>query len=198
MLPAKTLVHTYDRSGLPAGSRGESAAGQSCRSDRARFNSGLPRLTDILRASRYVSKVPTADVARREPPLRVRRGSVISPIEVARGGIACTCTVADIVARDDRGRFMATSRHWPSPSPQILMTPHRRSRRWFRLKIPLPVFTGIMLVAGPVLAQQRLPTIAPEQYTASNIPPSTSLAMQLNTARYQFSGEGPRLSRFPN
>ena len=25
----------------------------------------------------------------------------------------------------------------------------------------------------------------------------TSLAMQLNTARYQFSGEGPRLSRFP-
>src|SRR3954453_16861744 len=26
----------------------------------------------------------------------------------------------------------------------------------------------------------------------------TSLAMQLNTARYQFSGEGPRLSRFPN
>jgi 4-carboxymuconolactone decarboxylase len=36
----------------------------------------------------------------------------------------------------------------------------------FRLKIPLPVFAGIMLVAGPVLAQQRLPTIAPEQYTA--------------------------------
>jgi 4-carboxymuconolactone decarboxylase len=26
----------------------------------------------------------------------------------------------------------------------------------------------------------------------------TSLAMQLNTAHYQFSGEGPRLSRFPN
>jgi 4-carboxymuconolactone decarboxylase len=26
----------------------------------------------------------------------------------------------------------------------------------------------------------------------------TSLAMQLNAARYQFSGEGPRLSRFPN
>ena len=36
----------------------------------------------------------------------------------------------------------------------------------FRLKIPLPVLAGIMLVAGPVLAQQRLPTIAPEQYTA--------------------------------
>ena len=36
----------------------------------------------------------------------------------------------------------------------------------FRLKIPLPVFAGIMLVASPVLAQQRLPTIAPEQYTA--------------------------------
>jgi len=26
----------------------------------------------------------------------------------------------------------------------------------------------------------------------------TFLAMQLNVARYQFSGEGPRLSRFPN
>ena len=26
----------------------------------------------------------------------------------------------------------------------------------------------------------------------------TFLAMQLNMARYQFSGEGPRLSRFPN
>ena len=26
----------------------------------------------------------------------------------------------------------------------------------------------------------------------------TSLAMQLNMARYQFTGEGPRLSRFPN
>ena len=26
----------------------------------------------------------------------------------------------------------------------------------------------------------------------------TSLAMQLNTARYQFTGQGPRLSRFPN
>jgi 4-carboxymuconolactone decarboxylase len=36
----------------------------------------------------------------------------------------------------------------------------------FRLNIPLLVLAGIMLVAGPVLAQQRLPTIAPEQYTA--------------------------------
>jgi len=36
----------------------------------------------------------------------------------------------------------------------------------FRLNIPLLVFASIMLVAGPVLAQQRLPTIAPEQYTA--------------------------------
>jgi 4-carboxymuconolactone decarboxylase len=36
----------------------------------------------------------------------------------------------------------------------------------FRLNIPLLVFAGITLVAGPVLAQQRLPTIAPEQYTA--------------------------------
>lgn len=36
----------------------------------------------------------------------------------------------------------------------------------FRLNIPLLVFASIMVVAGPVLAQQRLPTIAPEQYTA--------------------------------
>ena len=36
----------------------------------------------------------------------------------------------------------------------------------FRLNIPLLVLAGIMLVEGPVLAQQRLPTIAPEQYTA--------------------------------
>jgi 4-carboxymuconolactone decarboxylase len=36
----------------------------------------------------------------------------------------------------------------------------------FRLNMPLLVLAGIMLVAGPVLAQQRLPTIAPEQYTA--------------------------------
>ena len=40
----------------------------------------------------------------------------------------------------------------------------------FRLKIPRPVFAAIMLVAGPVLAQQRLPTIFPEQYTAEHIP----------------------------
>jgi len=36
----------------------------------------------------------------------------------------------------------------------------------FRLNIPLLVLACIMLVEGPVLAQQRLPTIAPEQYTA--------------------------------
>jgi 4-carboxymuconolactone decarboxylase len=36
----------------------------------------------------------------------------------------------------------------------------------FGLNVPCVVFAGIMLVATPVLAQQRLPTIAPEQYTA--------------------------------
>lgn len=36
----------------------------------------------------------------------------------------------------------------------------------FRLAVPCLVIAGIMVVAGPVLAQQRLPTIAPEQYTA--------------------------------
>jgi len=35
-----------------------------------------------------------------------------------------------------------------------------------RLNVPLVVFAGIMLTAGPGLAQQRLPTIPPEQYTA--------------------------------
>ena len=36
----------------------------------------------------------------------------------------------------------------------------------FRLNVPCIVFAGIMLVSAPVLAQQRLPTIAPEHYTA--------------------------------
>jgi len=36
----------------------------------------------------------------------------------------------------------------------------------FRFTAPGVVFAGIMLVAGPGLTQQRLPTIAPEQYTA--------------------------------
>ena len=36
----------------------------------------------------------------------------------------------------------------------------------FRLSAPRVLFAGAMLVAGPVLAEQRLPTIAPEQYTA--------------------------------
>ena len=36
----------------------------------------------------------------------------------------------------------------------------------FRFSAPCVLFAGAMLVAGPVLAEQRLPTIAPEQYTA--------------------------------
>jgi hypothetical protein len=36
----------------------------------------------------------------------------------------------------------------------------------FRLSAPCALFAGAMLFAGSVLAQQRLPTIAPEQYTA--------------------------------
>src|SRR3954451_14440301 len=35
----------------------------------------------------------------------------------------------------------------------------------FRLTRPLVMLAGIMLVSGPALAQQRLPTIPPEQYT---------------------------------
>jgi 4-carboxymuconolactone decarboxylase len=35
-----------------------------------------------------------------------------------------------------------------------------------RLNVPFIVFVGIILVTGPTLAQQRLPTIPPEQYTA--------------------------------
>src|ERR1044072_108657 len=36
----------------------------------------------------------------------------------------------------------------------------------FRLSTPSVLFAGALLVAGPTVAQQRLPTIAPEQYTA--------------------------------
>ena len=36
----------------------------------------------------------------------------------------------------------------------------------FRLAAPCALFTGFMLFAGPVPAQQRLPIIAPEQYTS--------------------------------
>ena len=36
----------------------------------------------------------------------------------------------------------------------------------FRLSTPCVLFVGILLIASPTLAQQRLPTIAPEQYTA--------------------------------
>jgi len=36
----------------------------------------------------------------------------------------------------------------------------------FRLAACCAVFAGAIIVAGPVSAQQRLPTIAPEQYTA--------------------------------
>jgi 4-carboxymuconolactone decarboxylase len=36
----------------------------------------------------------------------------------------------------------------------------------FRLAAPCALFAGAMLFAGPGLTQQRLPTIAPEQYTA--------------------------------
>jgi len=39
-----------------------SASGQSRRSDRAPFTSGLPRLADILGISRHVSNVPIGDI----------------------------------------------------------------------------------------------------------------------------------------
>jgi hypothetical protein len=42
-----------------------SATGQSRRSDRAPFTSGLPRLADILVVSRHVSNVPNAEVVPR-------------------------------------------------------------------------------------------------------------------------------------
>jgi 4-carboxymuconolactone decarboxylase len=35
-----------------------------------------------------------------------------------------------------------------------------------RLPTPCVLVVGALLVAGPALAQQRLPTIPPEQYTA--------------------------------
>jgi hypothetical protein len=43
---------------------------------------------------------------------------------------------------------------------------HKGSQTVFRLSTPCVVFAGTLLVAGPALAQQRLPMIAPEQYTA--------------------------------
>jgi 4-carboxymuconolactone decarboxylase len=66
---------------------------------------------------------------------------------------------------------MAISCHWPSSNLQSKKDenfdePSQKEPIMFRLNIPLLVFASIMLVAGPVLAQQRLPTIAPEQYTA--------------------------------
>jgi hypothetical protein len=42
-----------------------SEMGHSRRIDRAPFTSGLPRLADILRVGRHVSKVPKADIAGR-------------------------------------------------------------------------------------------------------------------------------------
>jgi hypothetical protein len=36
----------------------------------------------------------------------------------------------------------------------------------FQFSVPCVMFAGAILVAGPVLADERLPTIAPEQYTA--------------------------------
>jgi len=36
----------------------------------------------------------------------------------------------------------------------------------FRFTVPLALFLGLLIVVSPVLAQQRLPTIPPEQYTA--------------------------------
>src|SRR4051794_4423159 len=39
-------------------------------------------------------------------------------------------------------------------------------RIMFRLPLPLVALAGIILASGPALAQQRLPTIAPEQYSA--------------------------------
>src|SRR5215212_1706059 len=39
-------------------------------------------------------------------------------------------------------------------------------RIMFRLPLPLVALAGIILASGPALAQQRLPTIPPEQYTA--------------------------------
>ena len=50
--------------GLKIRSLGQtSVPGQSRHFDRAPLTSGLPRLADILRVSRYVSQVPKADIA---------------------------------------------------------------------------------------------------------------------------------------
>jgi len=63
-----------------------------------------------------------------------------------------------------------------------------RSRPDFSRKAPRPPH----LRAGRVVASVAQTVRLLKRYA------DTLLAMELNMARYQFSGEGPRLSRFPN
>ena len=49
-----------------------SASGQSRRVGYGPTTSGLPRLADILRVGRHVSKVPTTDTRQIDSPLRNR------------------------------------------------------------------------------------------------------------------------------
>ena len=51
-----------------------SASGHSRRFDRRPVTSGLPRLADILRARRHVSKVPTTEVVSHSFDNSVREG----------------------------------------------------------------------------------------------------------------------------
>jgi 4-carboxymuconolactone decarboxylase len=43
---------------------------------------------------------------------------------------------------------------------------HSKKQLMFRFVAPGALFAGAMLITGPALAQQRLPTISPERYTA--------------------------------
>jgi hypothetical protein len=58
-----------------------SVQGQSRHSDRGLATSGLPRTTDIIRASRHVSNVPTHEVAALQPAAREQEPRGRQPVE---------------------------------------------------------------------------------------------------------------------
>src|SRR6266478_1073635 len=86
-----------------------SGSGQSRHFDLALSTSGIPRLTDILRVSRHVSNVPTAEVRRFTQSLRQREpAATVAPYD--RVGLAVRCAVVLSIPRhDQRLRFLSTS-----------------------------------------------------------------------------------------
>src|SRR2546423_1741907 len=102
------------------------------------MSAGLPPIADIARRGWHGRKVPYPDLA----PSAFLGWEINLRLPVAIGRLTVDATIDAFDA------------------------PHRGSQSMFRLSAPCVLFAGAMLVAGPVLAEQRLPTIAPEQYTA--------------------------------